>query len=235
MRDYGPVIAIGKPGESLPVPGAYRLYVEDDAWRDVVADLLAKSGAAILRAGDTPGLRWEFQEAFRHRDPRRNLILLDFPRGWRRVDRQRSYEEFLSWVAPIVGRPLLKEIGDAILIYFDQDGAAQLLQPGRSNGGRSSGPGIRMTSPESGGDPNPELLSASNFTPRKGGFSADFEPRNRVKFHALRHPLESQLLRLASQSGLTPLKAILDFRRIKDYDYSSNLKMFDILISILII
>lgn len=30
MKEYGLMVAIGKPGEQLPTSGAYRLYVDDD-------------------------------------------------------------------------------------------------------------------------------------------------------------------------------------------------------------
>ena len=38
LRGYGPVIAIGRPGEKLPPAGAAREYVPNEAWQDRVKD-----------------------------------------------------------------------------------------------------------------------------------------------------------------------------------------------------
>jgi hypothetical protein len=36
LRPFGELVAIGRPGESLPTPGAARIYTSDEEWRDVV-------------------------------------------------------------------------------------------------------------------------------------------------------------------------------------------------------
>lgn len=56
---YGPVIAIGKPGEDVPSAGAAREYLADDAWQARVEELIAASAAIVVIAGKTPFLRWE--------------------------------------------------------------------------------------------------------------------------------------------------------------------------------
>jgi hypothetical protein len=59
LCDYGPVVAIGRPGEPLPTLGAARMYVDDDHWKERVSDLLAESSLIVLVTGDSPGLIWE--------------------------------------------------------------------------------------------------------------------------------------------------------------------------------
>ena len=55
---FGPVVAIGRPGEELPEMGAARIYVGDEHWQDLIIDLLAHPDAvAVLRRGETEGLR----------------------------------------------------------------------------------------------------------------------------------------------------------------------------------
>jgi len=36
LRPFGELVAIGRPGESLPTPGAARIYTSDEEWKDVV-------------------------------------------------------------------------------------------------------------------------------------------------------------------------------------------------------
>lgn len=55
----GPFIAIGKPGEPLPLLGAARDYVGDDQWRAHVREGLAEAKLAVLLLGNTEGLNEE--------------------------------------------------------------------------------------------------------------------------------------------------------------------------------
>jgi hypothetical protein len=34
LRPFGDLVAIGKPGEDLPTPGAARIYVSDEEWKE---------------------------------------------------------------------------------------------------------------------------------------------------------------------------------------------------------
>jgi hypothetical protein len=58
---YGPVIAIGKPGESLPPIGAARDYVAGDKWRERIREFVSAAAAVILVLGRTRGLEWEMR------------------------------------------------------------------------------------------------------------------------------------------------------------------------------
>jgi hypothetical protein len=63
LQETGPFIAIGRPGDTLPpFGGASRFYVEDENWRQVVADLLDRAALVVLRAGKTEGLSWEVSQ-----------------------------------------------------------------------------------------------------------------------------------------------------------------------------
>jgi hypothetical protein len=44
LQPFGGLIAIGRPGESLPTPGAARIYTSDEEWKDVVKRPLACPG-----------------------------------------------------------------------------------------------------------------------------------------------------------------------------------------------
>ena len=75
-------MAIGRPGEALPTPGAVRQYVPDGAWQGVVRERLALARLVILRAGTSAGLAWETSQAFTTVAPERLLLLvLNLKRG----------------------------------------------------------------------------------------------------------------------------------------------------------
>lgn len=63
LRDLGPVLALGKPGERLPQLGAHRIYAPHETWHDLAGRLMTLSQLIILRGvdspGDSPGMEWE--------------------------------------------------------------------------------------------------------------------------------------------------------------------------------
>ncbi len=63
-HSYGPVLAIGKPGEPMPPLGAARRYVSDDIWQEVVKDLARSASFVILTVDDTDGVKWEIDMIF---------------------------------------------------------------------------------------------------------------------------------------------------------------------------
>jgi hypothetical protein len=58
---YGPVIAIGKPGERTPPVGAAREYVPHETWRERVRELATRSRLLFVILGPTPGIAWELR------------------------------------------------------------------------------------------------------------------------------------------------------------------------------
>ena len=92
MRDVGPLVAIGEPGELLPSLGAARLYVGTDDWQQVVHDLLARARLVMLRIGQSPGLYWEFENVVRRARPEQIVLLV--PQD------ERVYEEFRARRGP---------------------------------------------------------------------------------------------------------------------------------------
>ena len=76
FHPIGPVVAIGKPGDRLTIPGAARIYVGDDKWRAVVLEIMNRSQVDIWVQGKTAGLEWELQAATQHLDPCRLLLVI---------------------------------------------------------------------------------------------------------------------------------------------------------------
>ena len=75
FEPFGNLIAIGKPGEKLPVPGAVRIYADTD-WKEIVTDKMKKSRLVIIEGGEGEGLNWELQQAFKIVDPKKLLIFI---------------------------------------------------------------------------------------------------------------------------------------------------------------
>ena len=67
VRPFGDMVAIGRPGELLPLPGGARDYPSDDAWRDVVRSRMKVAPLVVLKAGTGQGLHWELGETLRRR------------------------------------------------------------------------------------------------------------------------------------------------------------------------
>ena len=76
LRPFGDLVAIGRPGEKLPTPGAARLYVSDAEWQSVVSDQMRSAALVVIRAGRGKGLLWELKQAFENLDPTKLLILV---------------------------------------------------------------------------------------------------------------------------------------------------------------
>jgi hypothetical protein len=75
FRQFGRVVAIGRPGENLPLPGATRAYLPLDDWKGTVSELIAGAHVVLLSAGPGPGTVWEFTEVLRLLPPDRLVLL----------------------------------------------------------------------------------------------------------------------------------------------------------------
>lgn len=73
---FGPVIAIGHPGEMLPPLGFARFWVQDGSWKGRVAKLLEECQKVVVILGATPGLAWEVDQLFQRDVPRKVVLLL---------------------------------------------------------------------------------------------------------------------------------------------------------------
>lgn len=76
VAPIGPLVAIGRPGERLPKPGAIRAYATDAEWKDVVTHWLTTARLVILRPGITQGVWWEMEHAIATARPDRFILLL---------------------------------------------------------------------------------------------------------------------------------------------------------------
>lgn len=101
MRDVGPLVAIGAPGESLPELGAARLYVGND-WREVVHSLTTRSRIVIVRLGRSAGSLWELENVLRWVGPEQIVLLV--PRDEQLYDELRSRSLVPRGLPPLPAR-----------------------------------------------------------------------------------------------------------------------------------
>lgn len=73
---FGPLIAIGKPGEKLPQIGAARTYLAEGEWQPAVIRWMNDSLFIAMIAGATEWIHWELQRILELGHVRRLVILL---------------------------------------------------------------------------------------------------------------------------------------------------------------
>ena len=76
LRPFGELVAIGRPGERLPTPGAARIYTSDEEWKDVLKCRLQASQLVVIRAACGENVLWELTQATKIVDPQKLLILV---------------------------------------------------------------------------------------------------------------------------------------------------------------
>ena len=116
---YGPVIAIGRPKEKLPLLGASRIYFDDETWQAGVLHLMSVSQLVVLQAGFAPGLFWELGVARQRVNPEKLIISFGV---WDELDeRQRhlSYMRFKKYAEPLLGCTLPPDIKATGQITFE--------------------------------------------------------------------------------------------------------------------
>jgi hypothetical protein len=73
FQRYGTVLAVGKPGEPLPVGGSSCIYL-DENWQSVVSRLIEQADVVLLQCGDAPGISWEFEQVIARKQERTVFI-----------------------------------------------------------------------------------------------------------------------------------------------------------------
>jgi hypothetical protein len=96
LRPFGELVAIGRPGESLPTPGAARIYTSDEEWKDVVKRQMRATRPVVIRAAVGENVLWELTQAAETIDPQKLLILVLKLKA-------EEYESFRAKANPILG------------------------------------------------------------------------------------------------------------------------------------
>ncbi|WP_311314953.1 hypothetical protein [Streptomyces naphthomycinicus] len=105
LKPVAPMVAVGRPGERLPLVGARRLYLPIDDWQDTVRDLMLRARLVVIAVGPGAGLQWEFSEAVRLLPARRLLLLVP--------DRE-TYEQFRAAAGTALAEAAVSPAGEGV-------------------------------------------------------------------------------------------------------------------------
>jgi len=116
LKVLGPVVAIGKPGETVPEAGAARSYFSESEWREEVTNRMHASQIVVVRCATTEGLLWELQTALKQVLPERLLIWLMFS-----GNREEQWNQFCSRIESWLPLKLPAKLGNALFLSFESD------------------------------------------------------------------------------------------------------------------
>jgi hypothetical protein len=149
LRQIGPVIAVGRPGEKLPPLGAARSHFDDDEWKDAVLAWMEHARMIVVVAGGTKGVTWELDQIASRGYKNKTLFLfppkpmkLAWPTSfwgmlnqiWKHFERQNEKKE--RWVvirdkflSEDNRRALGREAIDRVMaLHFSRDGSPVLVR-----------------------------------------------------------------------------------------------------------
>ena len=131
---FGPVIAVGRPGEPLPHLGAARFYLPFDDWQPGVLRLMELSQLIVLRLGEGDGLWWEVDRA-RATQPAAKLVLLVPGRRDGLAERLDEHLPKPSWLDEVVGG---QDRWTSAVITFHDDWTPEVVPVGPFPGQKNS-------------------------------------------------------------------------------------------------
>lgn len=117
-KKIGPFIALGRPGDYLPMPGAARSYVHDDNWQETIAGYCEKASIIIFLESLTEGAKWEL-EHIRNRIGYKKLFVVTFPKKFK-YDRK-SWPHFYEILRNTGIHVPLSDPGHGVVISFDEN------------------------------------------------------------------------------------------------------------------
>ena len=119
LSRYGPVIAIGRPGETLPPAGAAREYVSNSRWKTRVAEHILSARLVVVILGETEGLALEYQMLLNF-DALTKLVLV-LPPTRANVSAQR-WKQFTDVASPSLQSITESGLDRAMTLFFpDRD------------------------------------------------------------------------------------------------------------------
>jgi len=126
LRAVGPVVAIGKPGETLPEVGAARMYVDNEHWQETVLRLMDSAKLVVLWPGETQGFCWEMKQVLERVSP--GHLLLYFPNDAVNTDAKKQYAAWHKKISELTMCSFPEDIGRSRFIWIDPSGNVLVLK-----------------------------------------------------------------------------------------------------------
>ncbi len=120
LRAYGPVRAIGRPGELLPTAGAARAYLSattHNEWQTLVRDELQRCQCVVLQPGTSPGVKWELEQIRSLVEPCKVLMCL--VGYWQEPERYEELCRLVDSVFPAQMPRVVPFLEAPAFVYFD--------------------------------------------------------------------------------------------------------------------
>lgn len=116
------VLAIGRPGEFEPPPGAARFYVRHDLWEQTVAATVPLCSLVVWTTGRTAGMQWEIEHLRQNISPRRLLLWLHVHIGkWTPERRAVEWTSFLEMFQDVFPNALPQDVRHITCLAFDDE------------------------------------------------------------------------------------------------------------------
>ena len=133
LRDFGPFLAVGEPGEGLPQLGAARAYLSDQEWQNAVVNWIKESRLIAMLCGPTRWIHWEMQNIIQFHRLDRVLLLLPPGRKPGSAAARRRRERWDNIVRSLEQTPYAStlrqlQIDDILLVQFRPDGSVRVFR-----------------------------------------------------------------------------------------------------------
>lgn len=115
LDEFGPIIAIGRPGENLPPVGAAREYLGNIAWQEAVDEHMRTAQWIVVILGQTEGLSQEYT-ALRQLKTLANVIVVFPP-----IDPVKLGTRWKLFVERTIGTAPSTDLNDALVAIFRND------------------------------------------------------------------------------------------------------------------
>lgn len=189
VANYGPVIALGKPGETKVPFGAQRYYANHEEWQVLVTEAAKKAQTIVLVAGDSPGVLWEYNLLKEEGLINRTLLLFT-PGVQKAASNSRALEAFsqVQKVNAVVENDqqmvaLMQTDSGPVLLVAKENIASAYLAAVRTH--------FQRHSFLSGGDPA-VIIAETNFSMKsETGENAPYQPIGGAEFSFIRNPIAS--------------------------------------------
>lgn len=143
VAPFGRMVALGRPGDRLPEPGAARHFSSDERWQAQVRAGLEKANLVLLAAGPGKSLQWEVGQVVTRDDPTRLVLIVSRSAEQYETFRASMGELFPKGLPDYPPGRSQHEIGQSIYtraaVWFDADWTPNLeLLDGRGAQGNKN-------------------------------------------------------------------------------------------------
>ena len=164
---FGPLVALGRPGEKLPPLGAAREYLGTDAdWQTEIAEYMRRATALIVMLGKTPGLDWEIEWILNSGMLPKVLLVLPPKRRSETRERWNAFRTRTN-LDTYARLPPVDEVAASTIVLFDKESRGQTIR-GSGFLGRYREPGYQRAIAEALARIVPQTPRQAEDPARKG-------------------------------------------------------------------